>query len=335
MVNAIIGVGAAVGELAAQGYNAGDTTGVPKADTVAFAQMMAGIAGAIVGGDAQSVGTAAITGANAAQNNAMGLLAARAMGPALEGLGLAAESTNPAGWVLLGGTLAYASCTSNPACNAALQGAASALEETAQQAWGTIVAHVSGSHSVALAPSSTGGGAVGGGYGGGGKPQASGPLTTPADNQTGSGVIATPNQGPQTSTSPDGYQATSPSDGSAVGGGYGAGAQPSSGSVIYSQSGGDDTANSLPTDASQLSHIFRDDIGHLTATPENQKTLLNLVNNPQNLLGTDKYGNQWYAQTLSDGTQLWGSVRNGVLQNGGLNATPKTYNPTTGLSKAK
>ncbi|MEQ0777667.1 DUF637 domain-containing protein [Paraburkholderia tropica] len=93
--------------------------------------------------------------------------------------------------------------------------------------------------------------------------------------------------------------------------------------------------NSLPTNSSQLSHIFRDDVGHLTDTPENQQTLVNMVNNPQNLLGSDAYGNQWYAQTLPDGTQLWGSVRNGVIQNGGLNATPKTYNPATGLSRAK
>lgn len=97
----------------------------------------------------------------------------------------------------------------------------------------------------------------------------------------------------------------------------------------------DATNNSLPTNASQLSHIFRDDVGHLADTPQNQQTLSNMVNNPQNLLGPDSYGNQWYAQTLPDGTQLWGSVRNGVIQNGGLNATPKTYNPATGLSRAK
>lgn len=40
-------------------------------------------------------------------------------------------------------------------------------------------------------------------------------------------------------------------------------------------------------------------------------------------LGTDQFGNQWYAKILPDGSHLWGSVRNGVLQNGGLNTTPR------------
>lgn len=66
-----------------------------------------------------------------------------------------------------------------------------------------------------------------------------------------------------------------------------------------------------------MSHIFRDDVGHLSNTPENQRTLVNLVNNPANSLGTDQFGNQWFAQTLPNGSQLWGSARNGVIQNGG------------------
>ncbi|WP_413697266.1 hemagglutinin repeat-containing protein, partial [Pseudomonas sp. Pseusp11] len=93
--------------------------------------------------------------------------------------------------------------------------------------------------------------------------------------------------------------------------------------------------NSLPTDSSQLSHIFRDDVGHLADTLENQQTLVKLTNNPANSLGTDRFGNQWFAQTQADGTQLWGSVRNGVIQNGGLNTTPRGFNPATGLSKGK
>lgn len=94
-------------------------------------------------------------------------------------------------------------------------------------------------------------------------------------------------------------------------------------------------SNGLPTNSSQLSHIFRDDEGHLTDTPGNRQALLDLVNNPENSLGTDQFGNKWFAQTLSNGAQLWGSVRNGVLQNGGLNTTPRSFNPATGLSKGK
>jgi hypothetical protein len=68
-------VGAVVGELAASFYNGdlsgngGDGKGQPKADTVQFAALMSGVAGALVGGDAQSVNIAASTGANAAANN--------------------------------------------------------------------------------------------------------------------------------------------------------------------------------------------------------------------------------------------------------------------------
>jgi RHS repeat-associated protein len=92
-------------------------------------------------------------------------------------------------------------------------------------------------------------------------------------------------------------------------------------------------AASLPADDSQLSHIFRDAVGHLTNTSENQQTLLDLTNNAGNLLGTDQFGNHWFAQVLPDGTQVWGSVRNGIIQNGGLNSTPRTFNPNTGLSR--
>ena len=95
------------------------------------------------------------------------------------------------------------------------------------------------------------------------------------------------------------------------------------------------TENSLPENVSQLSHIFRDDVGHLPNTPENKLFLLNLVNNPRNHLGPDSRGNQWYAQTLPNGTQLWASVRNGIVRNGGLNVAPKPYNPATGLSKER
>lgn len=104
------------------------------------------------------------------------------------------------------------------------------------------------------------------------------------------------------------------------------------------QQGGADTtviSNTLPTNSSQLSHIFRGDAGHLLDTPENRRELSNLVNDSQNLLGADRYGSLWYAQTLPDGTQLWGTVRNGIIQNGGLNTTPRSYNQVTGLSGSK
>jgi hypothetical protein len=91
----------------------------------------------------------------------------------------------------------------------------------------------------------------------------------------------------------------------------------------------------LPNNPSQLAHIFRVEDGHLSDTPENRQSLLDIVNNPEIFLGTDTFGNRWYAKAFPDGTQLWGTVRNGVVQNGGLNSTPRTSGSISGLSGAK
>ncbi|MFZ2334098.1 MAG: DUF637 domain-containing protein [Sideroxyarcus sp.] len=67
-------LGAVVGELSAEWYggnrtnNSIDQPGF-KTDTVNFAKMMAGIAAAITGGDAEAINLAASTGGNAAENN--------------------------------------------------------------------------------------------------------------------------------------------------------------------------------------------------------------------------------------------------------------------------
>ena len=36
----------------------------------------------------------------------------------------------------------------------------------------------------------------------------------------------------------------------------------------------------------------------------------------------DKDGNEWYSRTQSDGSQVWVSTRNGIIQNGGINNPP-------------
>jgi RHS repeat-associated protein len=91
--------------------------------------------------------------------------------------------------------------------------------------------------------------------------------------------------------------------------------------------------NVCPTKSSQLEHIFRNAPGHLPNTPQNQQLLTDMVNNPANFRGPGKNGLQWYGAIQPDGTQLWGSVRNGVIQNGGLNLTPQPSNPGTGFSR--
>ncbi|MBQ5472298.1 MAG: hypothetical protein IIT58_09915 [Treponema sp.] len=90
--------------------------------------------------------------------------------------------------------------------------------------------------------------------------------------------------------------------------------------------------NSLPTNPSQLSHIFRRTSGHLVDTAKNRATLQRIANDPSLYVGTDKHGNDWYVETCRNGGQHWVSVRNGVIQNGGYNRTPIEWNPSTGLS---
>ena len=61
--------------------------------------------------------------------------------------------------------------------------------------------------------------------------------------------------------------------------------------------------------------------------------MLETASNPKNYLGIDNHGNHWHAQILSDGTQAWTSSRSGEIRNGGINTTPITYSPETGLNK--
>ncbi|RDV39155.1 hypothetical protein DV096_00860 [Bradymonadaceae bacterium TMQ3] len=90
----------------------------------------------------------------------------------------------------------------------------------------------------------------------------------------------------------------------------------------------------FPGDQSQIKHIFRNDPGHLADTPANRRLLIDVADDPSTTLGTDRFGNLWSARTLDDNTQVWVSSRNGVVQNGGRNDTPRTFNPETGLSRS-
>lgn len=91
--------------------------------------------------------------------------------------------------------------------------------------------------------------------------------------------------------------------------------------------------NHLPKKDSQLKHVFREAEGHLVDTPENRKLIRETANNPANYVGKDKYGNQWYSEIKSDGSQIWATVRNGRIQNAGKNLTPHTWDDETGYSQ--
>lgn len=83
--------------------------------------------------------------------------------------------------------------------------------------------------------------------------------------------------------------------------------------------------------SNRLGHIFRKAPGHLIDTPANRKLLIDTVSEPSNYLGTDKWGNDWYAD-IQDGQQVWVQIRKGEIINGGLNPTPRPWHPTLGLS---
>lgn len=80
-------------------------------------------------------------------------------------------------------------------------------------------------------------------------------------------------------------------------------------------------------------HIFRDREGHLSNdTLEHRQLFIEVVMEPENYLGSDKYGTQWYAKTLASGEQVWVQVRNGEIRNAGRNLTLKDWHPDTGLA---
>lgn len=94
---------------------------------------------------------------------------------------------------------------------------------------------------------------------------------------------------------------------------------------------GGERKNRLPSNRSQLMHMFRNDRGHLPDTPANRELIESVANNPKNYVGTDSRGYAWYAQTRSDGTQVWAEVRNETIINGGVNDKPKNFDEITGL----
>lgn len=84
----------------------------------------------------------------------------------------------------------------------------------------------------------------------------------------------------------------------------------------------------------RASKIFGKREGHILDTPANRKLLEDVANDKNTTLGTDAYGNEWSASMQADGTQVWTQTRNGEVINGGVNLSPQSFNPTTGLSSS-
>ena len=101
--------------------------------------------------------------------------------------------------------------------------------------------------------------------------------------------------------------------------------------VCTESKSGTDVNITFPQGEAQLKHIFRDAEGHITDKPANRQKILDITNNLDNHLGKDARGNDWYAAISEDGTQTWVRVRNGVIDNAGVNAVPMTWDSETGL----
>ena len=88
----------------------------------------------------------------------------------------------------------------------------------------------------------------------------------------------------------------------------------------------------LPPNDSQLKHIFRKARGHLEDSPQNRQKILELANDPKCYGGKDRRGLDWHYRILDDGSQLWVTTRNGIIQDRGVNNPPHSWDERTGLS---
>ena len=86
----------------------------------------------------------------------------------------------------------------------------------------------------------------------------------------------------------------------------------------------------FPENESQIKHIMRDGKGHLIDNAANRSLLISLSNDKSAFLGKDKNGVEWYSKMVGS-KQLWVSVKNNIIQNGGINDSKVTYKPGEGL----
>jgi len=95
-------------------------------------------------------------------------------------------------------------------------------------------------------------------------------------------------------------------------------------SYAKSDSGNTKDGDEVPVSEENSGHIFRDAKGHVRDTPENRKMISETARDKSNFIGDDKFGNKWFSKIRPDGTQSWVKIRNGKIENGGINAKPLT-----------
>lgn len=89
----------------------------------------------------------------------------------------------------------------------------------------------------------------------------------------------------------------------------------------------------LPENEAQVKHIFSGKEGHFIDTPQNREILVELANDENKYYGNDQYGNSWNIEITADGKQNWVRYRNGIINEGGQNKTPREWDDDTGLNK--
>jgi RHS repeat-associated protein len=78
------------------------------------------------------------------------------------------------------------------------------------------------------------------------------------------------------------------------------------------------TSRNLIPEGSLANHLFKGP-NKLADTPQNRKIIEQISN--RKTLGVDKYGKNWYAKTMPDGTQIYTYSQNGVIKGAGVNDT--------------
>ena len=78
----------------------------------------------------------------------------------------------------------------------------------------------------------------------------------------------------------------------------------------------------FPENSGQLMHIFRNAVGHLAEDTATNRDLLLRTVSPDNFKFADEFGKLWFSRILENGTEVWVTTLNGVVQNGGVNLIP-------------
>lgn len=92
-------------------------------------------------------------------------------------------------------------------------------------------------------------------------------------------------------------------------------------------------AKVLPENGAQIKHTFSGKEGHFDDTPYNRKLLIDLANDKNKFIGTDKYGNSWNAEINTNGTQNWVRYRNDIINECGQNRIPRNWDNETGYNR--